>query len=111
VANYAERVRFPFSVNLVAQAAAAASMRAQEKIAGRARFIVSERDRVQRAFGASGLNFIPSQGNYVMVETGPEVFERTGVLVREGEALGFSGWSRVTIGSSEENDRVVGALS
>jgi histidinol-phosphate aminotransferase len=111
VADYAERVRFPFSVNLVAQAAAAASMQAREKIAGRARFIVRERDRIQEAFASAGLTYIPSQGNFVMVETGPEVFERTGVLVREGEALGYPGWSRVTIGSSEENDRVIGALS
>ena len=111
VADYAERVRFPFSVNLVAQVAAAASMQAREKIAGRARFIVRERDRIQGAFAAAGLPYIPSQGNFVMVETGPEVFERTGVLVREGEALGYPGWSRVTIGSSEENDRVIGALS
>jgi histidinol-phosphate aminotransferase len=111
VADYAERVRFPFSVNLVAQAAAAASMQAREKIAGRAEFIVRERDRIQEAFAAASLPYIPSQGNFVMVETGPEIFERTGVLVREGEALGYPGWSRVTIGNSEENDRVVGALS
>jgi histidinol-phosphate aminotransferase len=111
VADYAERVRFPFSVNLVAQAAAVASMQAREKIAGRAKFIIRERDRIQEAFAAAGLTYIPSQGNFVMVETGPEVFERTGVLVREGEALGYPGWSRVTIGNSEENDRVVGALS
>ena len=111
VADYAERVRFPFSVNLVAQAAAAASMQAREKIAGRAEFIVRERDRIQEAFAAARLPYIPSQGNFVMVETGPEVFERTGVLVREGEALSYPGWSRVTIGNSEENDRVVGALS
>jgi histidinol-phosphate aminotransferase len=111
VADYAERVRFPFSVNLVAQAAAAASMQAREKIAGRAEFIVRERDRIQEAFAGASLPYIPSQGNFVMVETGPEIFERTGVLVREGEALGYPGWSRVTIGNSEENDRVVGALS
>jgi histidinol-phosphate aminotransferase len=111
VADYAERVRFPFSVNLVAQAAAAASMQSREKIAGRAEFIVRERDRIQEAFAAADLPYIPSQGNFVMVETGPEVFERTGVLVREGEALSYPGWSRVTIGNSEENDRVVGALS
>jgi histidinol-phosphate aminotransferase len=111
VADYAERVRFPFSVNLVAQAAAAASMQAREKIAGRAEFIVRERDRIQEAFATADLIYIPSQGNFVMVETGPEVFERTGVLVREGEALSYPGWSRVTIGNSEENDRVVGALS
>ena len=111
VADYAERVRFPFSVNLVAQVAATASMRAREKIRGRAEFIIRERNRIQEAFAAAGLPYIPSQGNFVMVKTGPEIFEKTGVLVREGEALGYPGWSRVTIGNSEENDRVIGALS
>jgi histidinol-phosphate aminotransferase len=112
VADYAERVRFPFSVNLVAQAAAAASIQAREKIAGRAEFIIHERDRIQKAFATANLDYIPSQGNFVMVETGPEVFERAGVLVREGEALGYpADWSRVTVGNSEENDRVIGALT
>ena len=111
VADYAERVRFPFSVNLAAQVAAAASMRASEKIAARAGFVIRERERVQGALRAAGLNYVPSQGNFVLVETGPEVFEKAGVLVREGEALGFPGWSRVTIGDSGENDRVIGALA
>jgi len=111
VTDYAERVRFPFSVNLAAQVAATASMRAREKIGGRAEFVIRERGRVQEAFRASGLNYVPSQGNFVLVETGPEVFEKAGVLVREGEALGYPGWSRVTIGDSGENDRVIGALS
>src|SRR5215211_875816 len=111
VANYAERVRFPFSVNLAAQVAATASMRAREKIRARAEFIIRERERMQEAFRAARLNYIPSQGNFVLVETGPEVFEKAGVLVREGEALGYPGWSRVTVGDSGENDRVIGALS
>jgi histidinol-phosphate aminotransferase len=106
VADYVERVRFPFSVNLAAQV----SMRARDKIASRAEFVVRERERVQGAFRAAGLNYVPSQGNFVLVETGPEVFEKAGVLVREGEALGFPGWSRVTIGDTGENDRVIGAL-
>lgn len=111
VADYAERVRFPFSVNLAAQAAAAASMREREQIQGRAEFVIRERERLQEAFAAAGLDYIPSQGNFVMVETGPETFERAGVLVREGEALGYpSDWSRVTVGNSGENDRTVGAL-
>jgi histidinol-phosphate aminotransferase len=110
VADYAERVRFPFSVNLAAQVAATASMRAREKIRARAQFVIRERERVQEALRAAGLNYVPSQGNFVLVETGPEVFEKAGVLVREGEALGYPGWSRVTIGDSGENDRVIGAL-
>ena len=110
VADYAERVRFPFSVNLAAQVAATASMRAREKIKARAGFVIRERERVQAAFSAAGLNYAPSQGNFVLVETGPGVFEKAGVLVREGEALGYPGWSRVTIGASGENDLVIGAL-
>jgi histidinol-phosphate aminotransferase len=46
----------------------------------------------------------------VLVQTGPEIFERARVLVREGDPLGYPGWSRVTIGDSGENDRVIGAL-
>jgi histidinol-phosphate aminotransferase len=111
VADYAERVRFPFSVNLAAQVAATASMRAREEIRARAAFVVRERERVQRAFARAGLDYVPSQANFILVETGPEIFERARVLVREGEALGYPGWSRVTVGNSEENDRVIGALS
>jgi histidinol-phosphate aminotransferase len=111
VADYAERVRFPFSVNLAAQVAATVSMRAREQIRARTEFVIRERERVQEAFRAAGLNYTPSQGNFVLVEAGPEVFEKGGVLVREGEALGYPGWSRVTIGDSGENDRVIGALS
>lgn len=111
IADYVERVRFPFSVNAVAQAAAAASMRERGQIQGRAEFIIRERARVQDTFAKAGLAYIPSQGNYVMVETGPETFEKNGVLVREGEALGFpAGWSRVTIGNSSENDLVIGTV-
>jgi len=110
VADYVERVRFPFSVNLAGQVAASASMRARDKIEARARFVMGERERMQDAFRAANLDYIPSQGNFVLVQTGPEIFERSGVLVREGDPLGYPGWSRVTVGDSGENDRVIGAL-
>ena len=111
VADYAERVRFPVSVNLAAQVAATASMLAQDKVRARAEFVIRERDRLQEAFGDAGLDFVPSQGNFVMVRFGAGDFEEAGVLVREGEALGYPGWSRVTVGNTEENERVIGALS
>jgi len=111
IADYAERVRFPVSVNLAAQVAATASLHAREKVAARAEFVVRERNRLQEAFRRADLEFIPSQGNFVMVRFGAADFERSGVLVREGEALGYPGWSRVTVGDSGENDRVIAALS
>ncbi len=111
VADYAERVRFPVSVNLAAQVAATASMLAQDKVRARADFVIRERARLQKAFGDANLDFIPSQGNFVMVKFGAGDFEEAGVLVREGEALGYPGWSRVTVGNTGENDRVIEALS
>ncbi|HET7480138.1 MAG TPA: histidinol-phosphate transaminase [Rubrobacteraceae bacterium] len=111
VADYAGRAHTPFSVNLIAQAAAEASMRATESIAERARFMAGERDRVQAAFDAAGLEYIPSQTNFILARIGPEVFEKAGVLVREGEALGCPGWSRISLGDSGENDRLLSALS
>ena len=110
VADYAERVRFPVSVNLAAQVAATASMLAQDKVHARAEFVIWERARLQEAFRQADLDFVPSQGNFVMLRFEAEDFEKSGVLVREGAALGYPGWSRVTIGNSEENDRVIGAL-
>src|SRR5215210_2189580 len=58
VADYVERVRFPFSVNLAAQVAASASMRARDKIEARARFVMGERDRIESAFREAGLNYV-----------------------------------------------------
>ena len=111
LADYAERVRFPVSVNLAAQVAATASMLAREKVGARADFVIQDRGRLQDAFGAANLEFIPSQGNFVMVRFGADEFEKSGILVREGNALGYPGWSRVTVGNAEENDRVIGAVS
>ncbi len=111
IADHAERVRFPVSVNLAAQVAATASMLAREKVAARAGFVIRERKRLQEAFRDADLDFIPSQGNFVMVRFGADAFERSGILVREGAALGYPGWSRVTVGNSEENDRVIQAIA
>lgn len=112
LANLVWSTHVPFSVNQAGQAAATASMGQPEAIAERSRLMKRERERVQDAFGAAGLEYVPSHTNFVMVGAKPDLFEKTGVLVREGEALGYPiGWSRVTIGGPEENDRLLSALA
>src|SRR3712207_5008370 len=64
VSDCAERVRFPFSVNLAAQVAATASMRAREKIRARAEFVIRERERVQESFREAGRTHAPPQGQF-----------------------------------------------
>ncbi|MDQ3602488.1 MAG: aminotransferase class I/II-fold pyridoxal phosphate-dependent enzyme [Actinomycetota bacterium] len=111
ISDYAWRAHVPFSVSIVAQAAAEASMGQTRSITERARFMTQERERLQTAFDETGLEYVPSHTNFILVRTGPAVFERTGVLVREGEALGYPGWSRISIGSAQENDRIMAALT
>ena len=112
LADYVWRAHIPFSVNQPGQAAATASMRQTEAIAERSRLMKRERERVQAAFEAAGLEYVPSHANFVMVRAIPKIFEKTGVLVREAATLGYSvGWSRVSLGSPMENDRLLAALS
>ena len=74
--------------------------------------MIRERDRLQEAFREANLELRPFAGQ---LRSGPvrrrRISSRSGVLVREGEALGYPGWSRVTVGDSGENDRVIGALA
>jgi histidinol-phosphate aminotransferase len=112
LADYVWRAHVPFSVNQAGQAAAAVSMRQTEAIAQRSRLMTGERERVQAGFEAAGLEYVPSHTNFIMVRAVPKVFEKTGVLVREGEALGYPvGWSRVSLGAPVENNRLLAALS
>jgi histidinol-phosphate aminotransferase len=111
LADYVWRAHVPFSVNQAGQAAATVSMRQTEAIAERSRLMKNERERVQRGFEEAGLEYVPSHTNFVMVRAVPKEFEKTGVLVREGETLGYPvGWSRVSLGIPEENDRLLDAL-
>ncbi len=89
-------------------------MRQTEAIAERSRLMKRERERVQAASRqpALSLEYVLSHTNFVMVRAGPRVYPKTGVLVREGEALGYPvGWSQVSLGAPEENDRLLAALS
>ena len=63
-----------------------------------------------------GLSYTPSQANFVWVDLGRdcrEVFTellRRGVIVRRGDAFGAPTHIRVTTGTTEQNERFVGAL-
>jgi histidinol-phosphate aminotransferase len=95
-------LRPPFSVNVMALAATAASMTntawnemAVERIREGRRELEHELDRL-------GIVYIPSQANFVLVkidhsELAPHL-ETDHITVRAGEDLGVPGWVRITIG-------------
>ena len=120
-----DRVRQPFSVNALAQAAAAEALRHLDEVERRVERTVIERLHVQEALAARGLVTTDSQANFSWVALADELDEderaareeavyaglaRRGVIVREGSALGEPGHLRVTYGTRSENDRFLAAL-
>jgi histidinol-phosphate aminotransferase len=109
------QVRGPFNTSRFAQAAALAALGDQEFIEKCRRANLEGIAQLKEAFSRMGLDSFPAYGNFVLVDTGrpaQAVFEallRKGVIVRGGHR-GYPNHIRVTVGSREENEKVISAL-
>ncbi|HLM09987.1 MAG TPA: histidinol-phosphate transaminase [Thermoleophilaceae bacterium] len=113
-----DRVRQPFSVNTLAQAAAVEAMNHVDEIERRIEQTAIERMHVETELEERGLRTTDSQANFSWVSLGDGEREdavvaglaQRGVIVRAGRALGEEGRMRVTYGHRGENDRFLAAL-
>jgi histidinol-phosphate aminotransferase len=112
-----DRVRQPFSVNALAQAAAVEALEHQDEVERRVERNAIERLHVETELAERGLQTTDSQANFSWVMLGDrdedEIVEglaERGVIVRAGKALGQEGAMRVTYGTRPENDRFLAAL-
>jgi histidinol-phosphate aminotransferase len=114
--EHLEKVRQPFSVNLLAQIAAAAALEDEEHKERTARINEEGRRYLYEELSRLGLSFVPSQANFILVHVGPhasQVMERLvkeGIVVRGMAGYGLVEYLRVTIGTSEENASFIEAL-
>ncbi|WP_018869441.1 histidinol-phosphate transaminase [Thioalkalivibrio sp. ALgr3] len=116
VADMLNRVRQPFNVNAVAQAAGLAALEDSDHI--RHSVAVNREGLVQldRELRAMGLRVIPSVGNFITFDTGTDVnavhdrLQRRGVIARPVENYGLPGHLRVTVSTAEDNERFLAAL-
>jgi histidinol-phosphate aminotransferase len=110
------QVREPFNVNLIAQAAARASLRDPEQVTRSRAVNRAGKLYLTEQLGRLGLKVVPSEANFLLVELGrpgKDVFEallRRGVIVRTLDIYGLPSHVRVTIGTPEENERFVREL-
>lgn len=101
------RIRPPFSVNALAQAAAAAAVGDGARVEAVRAHTSSARARVRDLFGAHGYETVPSQANFVLVlcpgdeRALVDALSAGGVRVRPGSALGAPGTVRVTVPSDD----------
>ncbi len=118
LASLLNRIRQPFNVSSVAQAAAAAAL-GEAAFVGRAvRLNSTEMERVTKGLEALGLSCVPSAANFILVDlagrNGEEVFRallKLGVIVRPMAGYDLPKTIRVTIGLPEENGLFLEAMS
>ena len=114
--RFLNQVRGPFNVNMIAQAGALAGLADQNHIEKSVEVVREGREQFYAAFEEMGLEYVPSQGNFVFVNVGQnsqELFTpllKKGVIVRTGTPFGMPNWMRVTVGTPEMNARFLGAL-
>ena len=110
-----EKIRQPFNINMVAQAGALAALD-DTKHVEKTRKVNSRGLRLYaRAFRKLGLEFIPSQANFILVKVGDgqRVFvelQKLGVIVRPMGGYQLPEWVRISIGTPKENARCLEAL-
>ena len=111
-----EKVRQPFNLNSLAQAAALAALddtaHAEKTRRNNARGL----RLYARAFRKLGLEFIPSSANFILVRVGDgqRVFnemQKLGIIVRPLAGYQLPEWIRISIGTPKQNARCLAALN
>jgi histidinol-phosphate aminotransferase len=106
VAAAVRTTMLPFTVNHIGQAAAIASLAAEDELMERVELTVKERTRVREELIAGGWTVPPTEANFVWLRLG----ERTMEFAAACEAVGiavrpFAGeGARISIGDPEDND-------
>jgi histidinol-phosphate aminotransferase len=110
-----QRVRQPFNVNAAAQWAALAALDDVDHVKRSLEVNRLGIKYLQEEFTRLGLEFVPSQANFILLRVGKgqEVFKQLlsqGVIVRPMAGYQFPEHVRVTVGTKEENRKFIDAL-
>ena len=112
-----DAVRQPFSINALAQAAAAEAVLHSDDLTERVERTIVERVFVEEGLAELGLSSPASQTNFSWVDLGDRdeaevvgALADEGILVRPGTPLGGPGHIRVTYATRPENERFLAVL-
>jgi histidinol-phosphate aminotransferase len=113
------RIRQPFNVNSLAQAAAIAALNDKQFLEQGAKNNAAGYQQFVEAFEELGLEYVPSYGNFVLVRVGDDdqagarvnlALLKQGVIVRPVGSYGLPQWLRISIGLPQENAVFLAAL-
>ncbi len=113
------RIRQPFNVNSLAQAAAVAALGDEDYLQKSAQVNTDGYRQITEAFTQMDIEFVPSYGNFVLFRAGNDdgagsrvnlALLKKGIIVRPVGNYSLPQWLRVSIGLPEENAAFLAAL-
>ncbi|WP_343587332.1 histidinol-phosphate transaminase [Herbaspirillum sp.] len=119
VTDLMNRIRQPFNVNSLAQAAAVAALNDKAFLQKSAEINSAGYRQLTAAFDELGLRYVPSYGNFVLVKVGEDdgagarvnlALLKKGIIVRPVGNYGLPQWLRISIGLPQENAAFIAAL-
>jgi histidinol-phosphate aminotransferase len=110
-----EKIRQPFNLNSMAQAAGLAALDDFEHVRKTRENNRTGKQFLEEALTGMGLPFVPSSANFVLVQTGEgkrvfEEMQKLGVITRPMGGYQLPEWIRLSIGTPAENRRAVRTL-
>lgn len=116
IIGYVQTVRQVFNVNALAQIAAVEALNDVNHLKRSIQLVWDEKKYYYRQMEVLGLRYLPTSSNFLLVQVSVddmalcETLIRRGVMITPGTPLGFKGFVRISIGTREENERVVHCL-
>jgi len=113
IVDYMNRVRQPFNVNLLAQAAAVAALDDRAFVAETLRILREGLEYLFTKLNELGIEYRPTQTNFFLIKSplgGRKTYElmlREGVIIRSMESFGLKEYIRINVGLPEENKRFI----
>ena len=109
------KTRQPFNVNSIAQVGALAALEDDEHLRDTKLVVDEGRAYLHEQFTKMEIPFVTGTANFVMVNVGDghAVFEKLlkqGIIVRPLKEYNLPGWVRISVGTTEENRKLVAAL-
>jgi len=111
-----EKVRQPFNLNAMAQAAALAALDDDEHLQQTRKINKAGLKFFESAFESLGINYVRSHANFILakVGNGQQTFldlQKKGIITRPMVGYQLPEWIRISIGTTEQNDRCLNALT
>ncbi len=116
IVDYINRIRQPFNLNLLAQAAALSALDDRDFVSETLKLVSEGLKYLYHNLDEIGLEYIPTETNFFLIKVpsgGKNIYNlmlKEGVIIRSMDSYGLKDYIRVNAGLPEENERFIDSL-